>query len=547
MTDNDRNIKQESIATPVIRKASGFSLIWLIPLITAIIGAWLIIRTQIEKGPEISITFKTADGIKAGRTKVKFKDVEVGVVQTVQFSDDLTHVMVSAKLTRGSEQLLHQGTRFWVVKPRMSLGGLSGVSTLFSGVYIELAPGKGEERTTFTGLETPPIVMPEQAGIEVMLKSGRLSSLDRGSPVYYKGLQAGKVLGYELAKDNTGVIIHAFIKQPFDDLIRSNTRFWNVSGMDISMGENGIDVHLASLKSILRGGIAFTTPHTLNPTSGAVEGLVFTLFKNSEVVNDNTLYARKSTIVAFFHGSVRGLQVGAPVEFSGIKIGTVADVSLEFDRKNASFRIPVLLTIEPGRFHMSGKDTAVNNTRLFRKMVKNGLRARLRTGSLLTGKMYVELNIFPGTPERLHTDKRFPFPEIPTLPGGMDQLTTSAQHILAKLEHVNIEKIGSELEHTLKGTNKLANSPELKESLRSLKSILHKLDQHAGPISVNMVDILKQAKMTLKLINRQLRPGSPVIAMSEELTDTARSIRALVDMLDRNPNSIIFGKPKAGE
>ncbi|WP_238701852.1 intermembrane transport protein PqiB [Mariprofundus erugo] len=547
MTSEDQLPPAGQFATPTIKKSAGFSLIWLIPLLTAIIGGWLMIKTQMEQGPFITISFKTAEGIEAGKTRVKFRDIDIGVVQQVEFSDRFTHILVTAKLRKDTEQLLHQGSRFWVVKPRLGIGGISGLNTLVSGAYIELAPGEGKYSRTFTGLDTPPIIRPGQAGIEVVLKSERLGSLDTGSPIYYQGIQAGEVLGYELAKDNKGVLIHAFIREPFHHFVHSNSRFWNTSGIDISTGVDGVNVHLESVKSLLMGGIAFTTPDAPDTHPKEISNLVFTLFRNKAEITENSLFAKKERIIALFDGSVRGLQAGAPVEFNGIKVGIVEDLRLEFNSDNASFRIPVILAIEPERFLTPGQDANLDHRALFKQLVEKGLRARLRTGSLLTGKIFVELNIFPGTPERLHADSHYPYPEIPTIPGGLDQIASSVQNILSKLERVDIEKIGSALQQTLEGSSKLVNGPELKSSLLALQHTLQTVDRHAEPMAEHMDGILVQAKTTLRLINLQLKSGSPVTQMSEELSDTARAIRALVEILERNPNALLVGKPVSGD
>ncbi|MDQ6992493.1 MAG: MlaD family protein [Mariprofundus sp.] len=545
MTAN--NNKAEEMASPIIKHRSGFSLIWLVPLITIIIGSWLLIKTELDRGPTITISFKTADGIEPGRTKIKFKNVDMGLVQKVEFSPDFSHIIVTAALAKNSLQLLHKQTRFWVVRPRLSLKGVSGLNTLVSGAYIEMSPGKGASSRAFTSQENPPMVRPGEPGVEVVLISAKLNSIDIGTPVFYQGLEAGSILGYELTDDHKSVLIHAFIKQPFDKLVQSNSRFWNVSGVDVSMGGSGLLVHMESMKSFLFGGIAFATPDTLLPATKVPKELKFTLFKRKSDITESMLFAKKSMIIAFFDGSVRGLEVGATVEFNGVKVGSVADLRLEFNSKDAQFRIPVLLAIETARFMKPGEDNDTENMALFQQMIQKGLRASLKTSSLLTGKLFVELNIYPDTPMRFIADQQYDYPEIPTIPGGLDQITASVQRILAKLEHVNVEQIGSGLEKTLSGTNKLLNGSELKDSLLALKNILRKFDKHAEPIANHIDETLIMANRTLTTISKQLRSGSPAIQMTEELADTARSIRALVDMLEVTPNSIILGKPVVRE
>ncbi|MBF0187814.1 MAG: MCE family protein, partial [Magnetococcales bacterium] len=228
--------------SPVIKKRSGPSMVWLIPLITAIIGGWLIFKTLSEQGPVFTITFETADGIEAGKTKIKYKNVEIGHVESVRFSEDFTKVHLTTTLNKEAKSFLRRGTRFWVVRPRLSLRGASGLGTLVSGAYIEIDPGPGAPQKHFVGLEEPPVITADQHGRKVILMSPKLGSIDTGSPLYYQGMLAGEVLGHELANDQKNVFIHVFIKAPYHEMVHGNTRFWNVSGVDISMGADGFQM-----------------------------------------------------------------------------------------------------------------------------------------------------------------------------------------------------------------------------------------------------------------------------------------------------------------
>ncbi len=305
---------------PIIKASSGISMVWLIPLITALIGGWLIIKTISEQGPQIEVTFQTAEGIEAGKTKIKYKDIDIGVVEGVEFSTDFSKVILKISMDKGVEAFLKRGTRFWVVKPRLSLRGASGLGTLLSGSHIELEPGQGELQTHFEGLDKPPVVKADVAGTKIMLLAERLSSIDTGSPIYYQGILAGEILGWELGNDRKSIFIHAFVKAPYNKLVKSNTRFWNISGVDLSMGADGITVHTESLQSLLYGGIAFETPETREGIKKNVDGLAFTLYENYESIHD-TSFVKKLTCVLFFEGSVRGLKKDAPVEFKGIEWG----------------------------------------------------------------------------------------------------------------------------------------------------------------------------------------------------------------------------------
>ena len=242
------------VSTPKVTKQSGPSIVWLIPLITLLVGGWLIIKTVSEQGPEITINFKTAEGIVAGKTKIKYKNVDIGIVEYIQFSEDFSHVIVAASFNRGTESFFRRNTRFWVVKPQLSVRGASGLETLISGAYIEIEPGKGAEQLHFVGLEKQPVVTADEAGKKVVLITDKLRSIDTGSPIYYQGLLAGEVLGYELGNDRQSIYIYVFIRDPYDSLIKGNTRFWNVSGIDISLSTEGLNVRTESLQSLVLGG-----------------------------------------------------------------------------------------------------------------------------------------------------------------------------------------------------------------------------------------------------------------------------------------------------
>lgn len=558
------------LPAPRIRKKSGPSLVWLIPLITALVGGWLIYKTITEKGPQITITFKTAEGIEAGRTQIKYKEIEIGVVKSVRFSADFSQVILTADMDKEAAPFLRRDTLFWVVKPRLSLYGVSNLSTLISGVYIEIEPGKGASQRRFEGLDSPPVLKADVEGTKVVLLAKQLGSLDVGSPIYYQGIIAGEVLGWELGNDQRSIFIHAFVKTPYHKLIQGNTRFWDVSGLDVSIGSEGIDIRTASIRSLMLGGIAFETPATLTPRNTDVEGLVFTLHDSYQSIQEKA-FTQKVSLILFFEGSVRGLNVGAPVEFKGIKVGSVVDVRLEFNSADASFRIPVLIEFEPERIIERGEAEGASPLEILNKLVDRGLRAQLQTGSLLTGQLFVELDMHPNTPVRL-VGEGLPYPELPTIPADLEQIATSFKDILAKLEKIDMERIGAELLGTLQGTNRFArqasdliSKPELIEAVGDLRGALHafkhvlqKIENRVEPMAENLEaaigagrQALTKAHETMGLVDRLIAPDSPVqfrfVELTEELAETARSIRTFVDLLERHPDALIFGKNPSGE
>jgi paraquat-inducible protein B len=553
------------ISSPKVNKRSGPSVVWIIPLVTLLVGGWLIVKTLSEQGPQVTISFNTAEGIEVGKTRVKYKNVDIGTIESIKFSDDFSNVILTAEFNKGSEKFLRRSTRFWVVKPQLGLHGASGLSTLISGAYIEIEPGPGAEQRHFIGLEKQPVVKADEQGVKINLVTHNLGSIDIGSPIYYQGLLAGEVLGHELGNDRKSVYVHAFIKDPFDQLIRGNTYFWNVSGINVSMSADGFEVQTESLRSMMFGGIAFDTPETLEQVSTDINNLVFTLHENFQSIQENS-YTRKLKFIMFFDSSVRGLNIGAPVEFKGIKVGSVLDVRLEFDNDDTSFRIPVLIEIELQRIIERGNEEGSSSYETLEKLVERGLRARLQTGSLLTSQLYVELDMHPETAIKLSGEET-PFPELPTLAtANFGAITASAESLLAKLNAIDLQEVSSVIldtvrnaDKTISNANALLTIPgipqaveDMRVSLSNFRNIMQKVDASNLDEAINAGhQALENLTITLDKTHTILEPNSPaqynLIKLTGELEETARSIRSLVETLERNPQALIFGKEsKAG-
>ena len=548
---------------PVVKEGGGPSIVWLIPILTALIGVWLIVHTLADKGPLVTITFRTAEGIEVGKTRIKYKSLDIGLVEGVRFSSDFSRVEVRARLGKEAGHFLRRDTRFWVVRPTLSARGISGLGTLLSGSYIEIEPGQGAPQALFVGLESPPVVNADEAGKQITLMARKLGSIDRGSLIHFQGIVAGEVLGYEMANDYRSVLIHAFVKPPFDRMVRSNTRFWSASGLDLSVGPDGMRVKTESLQALLFGGIAFDTPDGQETGPDDIAGLVFTLHDDQKSILEQG-FTEKVRFVMFFEDSVRGLTVGAPVEFKGIKVGSVIGVRLEYEERTGAFRIPVVVELEPERILDRGERMKKAPRDAFQSLVKRGLRARLQTGSLLTGQLFIDLDMQPKTPIRLVGAGRTEL-ELPTVMGNLEQMTTQMKGIVDKLDKVDIVAIGSELQSTLKGTAAIANSPNLDKtiadlaaSLSSLRGILRKVDDRVEPITANLEqalaaarDALEKSKATMVAVEGVLSPESPMhdnaARLAQELSSTAKSLRSLVEMLERSPQSLLFGRKPTGE
>jgi len=553
-----------NLPSPIIKQSNGFSLVWLIPLLTLLIGGWLVIKTLAEQGSKITITFQTANGIQAGKTQIRYKNVQLGMVNSIAFSKDLSQVILSAEMQPDTDKFLRRDTSFWVIRPRLSLSGVSGLDTLVSGAYIEIAPGQGAAQSHYVGLEEPPVVDTDLPGKEILLLTHNLRSIGPGSPIYYQGIQAGEVSRFELGNDRRSVFIYAFIHSPYDELVQGNTRFWNVSGLDVTMDSDGLKVRTESLKSLMFGGISFETPINKEAIKDDMESLVFTLHDNYDNIKEQA-FSKKLRFVMYFNSSVRGLNIGAPVEFKGIKIGSVVDVRLEYNRQDNSFMIPVYIEIEPERV----VDKQLNNTNTHYAMLDNlvadGLRASLQTGSLLTGQLFVQLDMHNKSIAAHFSNEKNEVPEIPTIAGGLDSMRLSVQSILTQLENIDIQGISKHLKDTLKGSSELVNGGEIstalshvETSLKSFQDIMSKVETRVEPIAINLEealktgnDFLKHTDTTLRLMDTLLKPNSPVqynlIQMTSELAETARSIRTLVELLERNPEALLYGKNRRGE
>jgi len=524
-------------AQAVIKPKKNISIVWIVPLVALLIGGWLAYKAITEKGPTITITFQSAEGLEAGKTKIKFKDVEVGQVEKIRLSADLSQVIVTAQLTKDAKAYLSENTRFWVVRARVAGGGISGLGTLFSGAYIGMDPGKsGKAARSFKGLETPPIVTTDLPGRHFMLKAERLGSLDIGKPVYFRQIQVGQVVAYEMEKDGDAVDIKIFIHAPHHERVRSNTRFWNAGGLDVSLDANGIKVNTESFVTLMIGGIAFETPMDPEPGPAAREDEIFRLYNRREDIYKKT-YVAKHRWLLHFDGSVGGLSVGAPVKFKGIQIGEVIDINLEFDYNAMAFRIPVAVEIEQERIGFTGRQT-VDRERGVEMLVEKGLRAQLKQGNLLTGQLYISLDVYPDLPSRkiVYGGK---YPEIPTIPTPIEEVTRSITKIVDRLEKLPLEQIGKDLRETLAHLNK---------STEQLHKLMQNLDETVVPVAT---DTLERSQSTLIKLDRLLSAESPtgheLKRALAELADAARNISVLADYLGKHPESLVFGKDKRNE
>jgi paraquat-inducible protein B len=528
-----------------VKKRRSISLVWLIPLVAGAIAIWLGYTTLQEKGPTITVVFDNAEGLEAGKTRVKYLNVEVGLVDQVTLSDDLSHIVVTASLDKSMAPHMREGTQFWIVRPRVGFGGISGLGTLLSGAYVEFDPGGGPPAHDFVGLAEPPPITSRVPGTEFILHTDRLGSIGRGSPVQYHNIAVGQVLGYQLAEDKQALVVSIFVNAPHDQLVRPDSRFWNASGVSLSLGAGGVDLSIESLQALLAGGIAFDTPDIDKPGEAAAADTAFPLFASLSEVTEAG-YTEKIPYLVEFDGSVRGLQAGAPVEFRGIQVGSVTDVRLEITKENR-MRIPVTLEIEPQRFGVE-RGPGEQRYAVMAALVERGLRAQLASANLLTGELMVDLDFHPDSPPA-KLGRSGAYPEIPSVPGELEALQASVSTMLTKLATLPLPELVDDLRRTIQSVDGLVTSPDTKQAVTALTqaasrldALIATLDQRAGPL-------FAQAQSTLASADGLVGANAPLRydlnALLKELTGAARSIRVFADYLERHPDALIRGKTGA--
>ena len=501
----------------VVKRRTPLSPVWLVPIVAALAGLWVAVAKVRSEGPTITIVFDSAEGLEAGKTKVNYNGVTVGTLTTVRLSDDHKRVVTTVRMEPKTEDFLVADTRFWVVRPRISGATISGLSTLISGAYVGMDIGTSHERKRdFAALSTPPIVAQNVPGQHFVLKTATLGSLDQGTPLFFRRVQVGEVESFALDDDGKGLSVQVFVNAPYDRFVTPMTRFWHASGIDVSLSASGVNVQTQSLLSILIGGIAFETDDEAAALQPAAATTVFTLYADRAKAFTPARGDPQTYAIAL-RQSVRGLVVGAPVEFRGIPIGEVADMHAEFDLKTADFSVLAVLHIYPEMLdakHMvdpSAPDAEAQRRRRAEVLVARGLRAQIRSGSLLTGALYVALDSFPDAPPFTIDWSQRPV-QLAVVPGTLAAVETKLTNIVDKLDKIPLDQIGEDVRRVL---------AELDRTLESGRRTLETADSAIAPDSALRVDLAS----TLQEVSR-----------------AARALRVLGDYLERHPEALIRGK-----
>jgi paraquat-inducible protein B len=525
---------EEELPAPAVRNRTWIPrLVWVVPIVAAVIGISLLVKNWENAGPQITITFLSGEGVQVGKTLIKYRDVTVGHVSAVGLSADHQTVLVSADLSKDAASLLKADTQFWIVRPRVGVGSVSGLGTLLSGNYIGMKTGAATlTERHFIGLENPPALSHGPRGRELMLHAARAGSLGIGAPVYFRQFQVGRVIDENLLSDGS-TRVTVFVEAPYDGFVKPVTRFWNASGIDVRLGADGLNVQTESLAAVLAGGVAFDDGPT--EVVAAAVGIPgdFSLYKNEiEAMappDGDPHYVRMR-----FAQALRGLDVGAPVEFVGVNIGSVVAVDLGYERQNRSFPVIVTAKLYPRRMGQAyealtaqGKTESVETLATFvGTLVDRGLRAQPRSASLLTGKLYIALDFLSASPRTTFDASIRPL-ELPTANGTFQELEASVGRLVKKVNDLPLEQIAADL-HT--------DLTDLHETL----SELH------GRVLPSAVDTLSALHTTLNSAERTLDVESPLQrGLTETLSEsrtTLQAVRELADYLNRHPDALLRGR-----
>ena len=528
------------------------SLVWIVPLLALVIGVVLVVRSVTQSGPEILIEFRSAEGLEAGRTEVRFKEVVVGQVRRVRLSPSLKRVLVTVALDKSVASLAVEDTRFWVVRPRIGTAGVSGLATLVSGVYIGVDAGASEaSRSEFIGLDVPPLVLRGEPGRSFVLRADDIGSLDVGSPVYHRRIRVGRVVGYTLQADGRAVQVQVFIESPHEKLVTKQARFWNASGVDLTLSASGLTLNTQSIASVIAGGLAFAVPEGGEAAPAAEAGQQFQLFATLRAAlapeDGEPLRIRM-----VFNQSLRGLEVGAPVELLGVPLGTVR--SIEFQHEESATRLPIEVTADIYPLRLGGLRDRIaaksgggdsGDRQFLKQLITRGLRAQARTGNLLTGQLYVALDFVPKTPA-VTFDASAAVPTLPTTQGALSDAQAQLTDILGRVSKVRFDEIGSDLQETLRGVRQMGES--LQTVLGSTDSTIKQLNPKLQQTLSDLQKTLAAAEQTLRsaesnIVDTQAPLQRSTSAALAELQRAAQSMRVLADYLQQHPETLLRGKP----
>lgn len=539
------NEQQEGVSIKPIKTISA---IWFIPLIALFIGGWMLYNQWSNQGTEIIIKFVTAEGMETNKTKIKTRNIDIGEIKSIELDEDGEGVIVTARINKSAERFLVDDSQFWVVSPQISHTGVSGLSTLISGVYVEMSPGKAsEKRDEFTALTSPPVTPFGTPGVHITLNSNDQFAYSKGDPIIYKGLTVGQFEDIFFNFEERVVYYNVFIKAPYHKLITSNTKFWDVSGLTIDLNADGISIKTGNIETILTNGVTFGIPEGMVPGYIIGERSYFDIYESYEAADDEK-YRRSIEYVVLVSDSIRGLTIGAPVEYRGVQIGKVRSTNLLPSNTNNTlikedFKIPVLISLQPGRVGLP--DNAEGEKLMAQQhiyWIENGLKAVLRTGNLLTGSLFVDLQHQKEQPisSIVHYDK---YPVIPTSSDDFSQLTAKAEQFIDNLNNIPLDNLGNNANQLILDISDTAK--ELQEVGKSLNTVLNQVEQQH--LSSELSKTLKGINTLAKDLSSGSKGYEDLRTTLNTLTATMNELKPLLNQLKHKPNSLIFNDGETSE
>ncbi len=526
-------LKTSAYPEAQISKKSRFSLIWIIPLAAFLIGGWLVFKYYSERGTFITITFEEAAGIEENKTPIRYKDVQVGKVKKLRLTPDLKKVIVTAEIFPEMAENLGNSTRFWVVRPRLTLQGISGLDTLLSGVHIGVDPGiESAPLYIYIGLSIPPIITSDKKGTRLTLKTESLGSLDVGSPIYYHKINVGEVTSYKLNSQDGSIDVFIYVHEPYDDIIKTNTRFWNASGIEMSMNASGITTRMESLTSLLIGGIAFETP--FGEIGRELDGETsFNLYDSYKLANDDTQRLNKLFYVMYFNDSLHGLSEDSLIEYSGVKVGKVENILLETSKNSTQNQIQTVVKVSFRIDKFSKRGDIQEAVEALQDLVSKGLQAQLTVDSLLTGSQYISLVTPKNSTSSIDWENKY----LTLLPSDGKQApifpTMAASSSLLSFD---ASEITQELNKAIVSVTALINSDDVKKTLSGLAKTSDSISKITSQLenkgfSGELVNTLATAKKTLVIAQKATKDIRLLITDSRK---TMMSLGKASNSLEKN-------------
>lgn len=535
-----------NVANAQVKQLPRISKVWFIPIVAVLIGSWMVIQTRANLGPLITIYFETAEGIEVNKTKIKLREISIGTVVDLQLNDKFDGIKITARLEKNTDELLKIDSEFWVVKPRIGNGGISGLSTLLSGAYIELSPGVLiETKRDFVGLENPPVTALGTPGLYITLDSASQSALAIGDPVIFRGIQVGRIEYVHFNVDDRVVYYDTFIESPYDKLVTSNTRFWNISGIEFDLSADGIQVHVGSLETLLGGGVTFDVPENLPKGEVITERAFFTIYATKKDVLLKQ-FKNAQQFILLFSQSIRGLVPGAPVEYKGVRIGSVVRTDIDYpemgnllDKKTL---IPVLIQVEPARMGLKDNPEEVAKVKTtVMEMITNGLHGFISSGSLLTGSKYIEIQYVSNTmvPAQLYGG----YQVIPTAASELDNLLEKLDSILGTIDNLSL---GTLID------NAGGAMGEVKVAMENFSKVFIQVEGILErPESKQVIASLNQTLLSFDQLAKDFSEGSQthqdVQNMISAMENMVKELTPVLSQLNHQPNSLLFGGKRNDE